>query len=86
MFVIPEMRLNRFEPRPIVSNRELFVAHGEKPATVNSKDTSDCYDSPSIVGASKTKVLGLAADIVSKAQAHHDNGGVDPLSKSTKNL
>lgn len=87
MFVIKEMRLNKFEPKPIVSNRELFVAKGECPATIQSKDTADCYSEPSIVGASKTKILGLAQDISSKAIEHaQSNGEADKLNKGLKDL
>lgn len=67
MFVIKEMRLNRFEPKPIVSNRELFASCGAKPATIESKETADCFSEPTLQGASKTKALGLAAEIATKA-------------------
>lgn len=72
MFVTRKMRLNKFKPTPIVTNRQLFLANGPKDATITSKDTSDCFDAPSIEGASKTKILGLAQDIsrvaISKAK------------------
>lgn len=87
MFVIKKLRLNKFVARPIVSNRSLFVAMGQKPATIESKDTADCYDSPHIEGASKTKVLGLAAQIASKAyEMHQSNGEATALKLNTKDL
>lgn len=87
MFVIKEMRLNKFQPRPIVSNRELALANGNHPATIVSKETSDCYNEPSIEGASKTKVLGLAQEISSKAIEFAKNAEqTDPLKKSQANL
>lgn len=78
MFVIKEMRINKFEARPIVSNRELFVAKGQSPATIVSKDTSDCFSQPSIEGASKTKILGLARDICVTAFEKHTKGDAAP--------
>lgn len=74
MYVIPKMRINKFEPKPIVTNRQLFAARGQQPATIESKDTSDCYNQPSIQGASKTKVLGLAQEVFNAALAHAKGG------------
>lgn len=73
MFVIKKLRLNKFVARPIVSNRALFVAVGDKPATIQSKDTSDCFDQPTVEGATKTKVLGLAQEIANKAVEYRQN-------------
>lgn len=87
MYVIKEMRINKFESRPIVSNRELFIANGQKPGTIESKATSDCFDEPSVVGASKTKILGLADEISAKAyEMHKKSGDAQPLDKSTPQL
>lgn len=74
MYVIPKMRINKFEAKPIVTNRQLFASKGEKPASIVSKDTSDCYDQPSLQGASKTKILGLAQDVCKAAIAHAKQG------------
>lgn len=68
------MRINKFESKPIVTNRQLFASRGQQPATIVSKDTSDCFDQPSIEGASKTKVLGLAQEICNKALEHVRKG------------
>lgn len=81
MFVIKKMQLNKYEARPIVSNRELFVAQGERPSTQVSKDTPECVGTPSIEGASKTKVLGLAAEIVEQAKKEHESAGRTPVLK-----
>lgn len=75
MFVIKKMKLNKFKKRPLVSNRELALATGERPATIISKDTADCYDQPSIDGASKTKILGLANEIARVAYEKHKTAG-----------
>ena len=77
MYVIKKMRLNRFVERPIVSNRQLFLAKGECPSSIVSKDTSDCYDQPTAEGATKLKVLGLAQDISEKAYQDHINGNAE---------
>lgn len=82
MFVIKEMRLNKFEPKPLVTNRELFASCGPRPATVESKETSDCFDSPTVQGASKTKMLGLAQDIVRKSYEHHKGEQTSELETS----
>lgn len=82
MYVIKKLMLNKFVARPIVTNRALFVAMGQKPATIESKDTSDCFDAPSVEGATKTKVLGLAMQITHKAvEMRESNGEATPLNK-----
>lgn len=89
MFVIKKMRLNKFEKRPIVSNRSLFISKGEKASSIISKDTMEnCLESPSIDGASKLKVLGLAEQIAAKAHADHENGNTEheELNLNTRNL
>lgn len=78
MYVIKKMRLNTFEPRPLVSNRELFVSQGAKPARVTSNATPDCFDAPTLEGASKTKILGLASEVVAQAKREHDSAGHTP--------
>lgn len=78
MFVIRKMRLNKFQPRPKVSNRALFVARGQQPGTIESRSTADCFNEPSILGASKTKVLGLAEDIANTAYAKRESDGAAP--------
>lgn len=75
MFVIKKLRLNKFVARPIVSNRALFHAMGEKPATIQSKETAECYDQPTAEGASKTKILGLAEQISRTAYLKHVTEG-----------
>lgn len=85
MFVIKKLRLNKFQPRPIVSNRALFVAMGQKPATIESKDTSDCFDAPTVEGATKTKVLGFAQEIAAKAyEMRESNGNAEQLNVNVK--
>lgn len=85
MFVIKKLRLNKFVARPIVSNRALFVAMGQKPATIESKDTSDCYSEPTVEGATKTKVLGFAQEIAHKAyEMRESNGNAEQLNVNVK--
>ena len=86
MFVIDKMKLNKFQPRPIVSNRALFLANGEKPAVIESKQTADCFDEPTVDGASKLKVLGLAEEISKTAYEKHQTAGQsdDMVKKNAK--
>lgn len=87
MFVIKKMRLNRFQPRPIVSNRELFLAKGECPGTIDSKESAECFNEPSLQGASKTQILGLAQKIGQKAYEFSKNpDSTKPLVESVKPL
>lgn len=86
MFVIRKMRLNTFEPRPMQSNREVAMCKGESAPIIQSKNTAECYNEPSIVGASKTKVLGLAQDISTKAIEHRIKEDSKPLDKGLQNL
>lgn len=86
MYVIDKMKLNKFQPRPIVSNRALFLVNGEKPAVIDSKQTADCYSEPTVDGASKLKVLGLAAEISKSAYEKHVSAGEsdDMVKKNAK--
>lgn len=86
MYVIDSMQLNKFEKRPIVSNRELFASNGKAEAVVNSKAMSDCLNDPQIDGASKTKMLGLASEIVSQAEKEYNTAGnTPPMDKKNAN-
>ena len=78
MFVLKKMRLNRFELRPCVSARALFASKGAMSATVTSKLGADCYDAPSVDGASKTKMLGLLDEIAKSAYVKHVSNGQSP--------
>lgn len=78
MFVISKMQLNKFEKRPVVSNRELFASNGKAEALVTSKAMSDCLNEPQIDGASKTKMLGLASEIVAQAEKEYKSAGKTP--------
>lgn len=86
MFVIKKMRLNKFEPKPIVSNRSLFVAKGDCSAVVDSKATSDCINDPKIDGASKVKTISLAEQINRKAYDNHTKGQQEELKKNQREL
>lgn len=76
MYVIEKMKLNKFEKRPIISNRQLVMALGEKPATIVSKDTVEsCINQPTVEGATKLKALGLAEEISKVAIEKHESAG-----------
>lgn len=75
MFVIKKMQINKFQPKPIVTARALFLINGEKPATIQSKDTPQCVDDPILVGTKKTQALGLAAEMAESAYKKHITGG-----------
>lgn len=86
MYVIKKLRLNKFERRPIVSNKALFLANGSKPAVIDSKESADCFDQPTLEGASKTKVLGLANEISTRAIEHAKSNEVPTLSHNAKDM
>lgn len=75
MYVIKKMQLNKLKAMPIVSNRALFLSCGPKPATIDSKDTSDCATDPVPYGAKPTQLLSLAQDMINKAYEMRDTGG-----------
>lgn len=74
MYVIEKMRLNRFELRPCVSARSICANKGESKA-VPSKLSADCFDSPSVDGASKLKILGLVDEMAKTAYAKRESNG-----------
>lgn len=86
MFVIKKLRLNKFQPRPIVGNRAHYLSVGDSPAKIVSKDTSECFNEPCVDGASKNKLLGLAQAISSASYAHHKGEEREKLDKSQKDL
>ena len=86
MFVIKKMRLNKFQPRPIVSNRSLALSVGDRPATIQSKETSDCLSEPQCDGSNKNKLLGLAQEISAKAYAHSQAEETAKLNKTQVDL
>lgn len=75
MYVIKKMQINKFEPKPIVTARQLYLLNGEKPATITSKDTPECANDPVPYGAKKTQLLGLADDMAKAAYAKHQSAG-----------
>lgn len=75
MYVIKKMQINKFEPKPIVTNRQLWLLNGDKPAQVTSKETSDCASDPVPYGAKKTQLLGLADDMARSAYRKRDTAG-----------
>lgn len=86
MFVIKKLRLNKFQPKPIVCNRALALSVGDKPATIVSKETSDCLSEPCVDGANKNKLLSLAQQIGQKAIQNQQGDNPTPLNKSQRDL
>lgn len=88
MYVIKQMRLNKFQPSPIVTARQMFLSKGPCEATILSKDTSDCFNEPTPDGASKTKLLGLAQQIsaVAIAKAKEGDNASDMQKKNAKDV
>ena len=80
------MRLNKFQPRPIVSNRSLALSVGDKPATIESKETSDCLNEPTCDGSNKNKLLSLAQQIGEKAYKHSQAEETSKLHKTQADL
>lgn len=78
MYVIEKMRLNRFERKPIISARALVASRGMSESIIKSQCGSDCFDSPNIDGASKTKLLGLVDEMARSAYAKHISDGNSP--------
>lgn len=77
MYVIEKMRLNRFEKRPCVSARAICANKGES-AVVPSKASADCYNTPSVDGATKLKILGLVDEMAKAAYAKRESNGKSP--------
>lgn len=75
MYVIEKMQLNKAEIKPYVSNRQMFLMQGAKPATVESKDTADCCNDVIPQGARKTQLLGLAQEMAEAAYAKRESDG-----------
>lgn len=83
MYVIKKMQINKFEPKPIVTARQLYLLSGEKPAAITSKDTTECVNDPVPYGAKKTQLLGLADDMAKAAYAKQQSDGASEDLKPT---
>lgn len=80
MYVIKKMQINKAEIKPYVSNRQMFLMQGAKPAAVESKDTADCCNDVLPQGARKTQMLGFMDDKAKTAYAKREsNGQADSL-------
>ena len=67
MYVIKEMRLNKFQHCPVPSAKELYKKFGESKPLYPSKQTAESIHDTVPIGTSKTKLLSLAKDIAEKA-------------------
>ena len=64
MFVIHQLRLNKFQALPVLSPRALYARLGYMPSKQVSKYTPDCIGDASIGNCSKLQSLALAERIV----------------------
>lgn len=80
MYVIKEMRINRFVDRPVASASTLFRLYGYSKPAFDSNRTAENMDISVPLAARKTQILALAADSAAKAQEFKsDPEGTKPL-------
>lgn len=80
MYVIKKMRLNKFQPCPTPSAKELYKQFGESKPLYPSKQTAESIHDTVPIGTSKTKLLSIAKDVAEKAaefKAHPES--TEPL-------
>lgn len=68
MYVIHKMRLNKFQPLPVLSPRALYARLGYTPSKQVSKQTPDCVGDASIGNCNKLQSLALAERIVTTSE------------------
>lgn len=83
MYVIPKMRLNRFVSSPCPSPRRLFQMFGFSKPAFESQTTSDqVIDEVIPIGARKTQVMQLGAEMALKAAEFASNpNSTEPLQR-----
>lgn len=81
MYVIREMRLNKFEKQPVPSCRSLFQRlGGNVPESDGNKQTADCIGDDFGVSANKLQALSLGDKLFHKASEYaQKNGNTEPL-------
>lgn len=83
MFVIPKLRLNRFKSVPVPSSRRLFELFGLSDPLYESQSTAQDVQDVIPVGAKKTQLLGLGAEMADKAREFAENpSATDPLTRT----
>lgn len=78
MYVIKKMMVNKLQPKPVVTNKAMFVASGARPCNVESKDTADCANDPVPYGARKTQLIALGQAMAKVALAKQESNGASP--------
>lgn len=73
MYVIEKMRLNRFVSSPCPSPRRLFQMLGFSKPAFESGSTPECIDETIPMGARKTQVMQLGAEMAQKAAEFASN-------------
>lgn len=83
MYVIPKMRLNRFVSSPCPSPRRLFQMLGfSKPAFESQTTPEQCINEAIPIGARKTQVMQLGAEMALKAAEFAQNpNATQPLQR-----
>lgn len=82
MYVIKEMRINRFVDRPVAASSTLYRLYGYSKPAFDSSRTAENMDISVPITARKTQILGLAASVAAKAQEFKaDPEGTQPLER-----
>lgn len=79
MYVIEKLRLNKFQPSPVLTGRQLYAKFGYSDPRIQSKQTAEEIECVVPNGARKTQVLALANDMANKAAEFAENPNADPL-------
>lgn len=78
MYVLAKMQVNKLQPKPVVTNKAMFLAAGARPCSVESKDTADCVKDPVPYGARKTQLIALGQAIAQVALEKQKTAGAAP--------
>lgn len=78
MYVIADMMVNKLQPKPVVTNKAMFVSCGARPCNIESKDTADCIKDPVPYGARKTQLISLGQQMAATALAKQASEGKAP--------
>ena len=86
MYVIHQMRLNKYQALPVLSPRELYARLGYSPSSQVSKQTPDCISDATFGTCSKLQALALADRIVTTAnQFKNDPDNATPMKRVDPN-
>lgn len=79
MYVIQKLRLNKFQPSPVMTPRQLFEKFGQSDPLIKSQQTAEEIECVIPTSARKMQVLALANDMAEKAVEYAENPNADPL-------